>query len=66
VTIETPDYIAREALDRPIDWEAGGKCHNWRNYVGYRTKALWDELPDHVKIAIAGDADDMAGREDWD
>jgi hypothetical protein len=70
MTMETPDYIAREALERPMDWEGGSTIHNWRNYVGYRTKALWDGLADHVKVAIARDADDMAcrhyNRGDWD
>lgn len=59
-------YVAAEALMTPQPWEDGGKVHNWRNHVGEHTKALWDTFTDAQKIAIAGDADDKASREEWE
>ena len=55
-----------EALVPNIDWKKDGKVHNWRNYVGKRTRALWDTLTPEQKIAIAADADARASKEEWD
>lgn len=63
---EINEYLVKEALETPIDWSTGGHVHNWRNYVGQHVRALWATLPDEVKVAIAHDADDRAGYEDWE
>lgn len=42
------------------------RVHDWRNYVGERTRSIWGGLSDQHKIAIARDADDRAGNEDWE
>lgn len=60
------DYIVKQALIVPQPWDDGGRVHNWRNHVGDRVQALWDTFTDEQKIAIAGDADDAAGFEQWD
>lgn len=58
--------LAVEATKTPIDWDEGGRYHNWRNHVGDNVKAIWDTLTDPAKIAIARDADELAGREEWE
>lgn len=60
------DYIRAAAIRLPIDWDEDGKVHNWRNYIGERTRLIWAALPEDVRIALALDADDRAGLEDWE
>lgn len=60
------DHIEAEATQYPMDWGAGGKVHNWRNYVGKNVRAIWGSFNAGQKIAIARDADELASREDWD
>jgi len=57
------DLVVREALG-PVDWEAGGRIYNWRNYVGPKVRALWDDLNPELRIAIALDAFELASREE--
>jgi len=49
-----------------VDWAGAGRVHDWRNYVGRRTRALWESLTPKQRTAIVLDADDLAGREEWD
>ena len=60
------DRVAAEAVLMPQPWSEGGRVHNWRNYVGFRTRHMWDDLSDSQKVAIATDADDLADKEDWE
>jgi hypothetical protein len=60
------EYMRDEALKVPQPWDEGGRVHNWRNYIGARTRAIWDTFTDEQKIALAIDADDLAGQERWD
>lgn len=47
------------------EWEAATKVHDWRNYVGERTRRIWYDLPIEAQLAIARDAQDQANAEDW-
>ena len=51
---------------RVVDWQAGGRVHNWRNYVPTDLRARWADLSDDTRGAIYFMADEIAGREDWD
>lgn len=42
------------------------RVHDWRNYIGDRVRSIWATLTDEQRAAIADDADDLAGAEDWD
>lgn len=68
--METVEWIAAhwgpDVLSDSIDWDSGGRVHNWRRYVGERTRKVWTRLSYEVRLAIALDADDRAGMEDWD
>lgn len=59
-------YVEEQALLIPQPWNDGGRVHNWRNYVGEHVRALWDQMSDQQKIAIALDADCFASREEWE
>jgi len=48
------------------NWAEGGRVHNWRNHVGERAKALWHTFTDEQKAALAEDAEERAGYENWD
>jgi hypothetical protein len=48
------------------DWNAGGKVHNWRNYVSEEVRAMWDTFNDDQKKALYRQANDSAEREEWD
>ena len=63
---EVMSYIEDAAREVCPDWNEGGRVHNWRNYVGHRTRELWPSLSWKVRVAIALDADDRAGNEHWD
>lgn len=52
-------------LDNPMFGEAG-TMHEWRNYVGAYTRQIWETLDGEQRAAIAIDADERAGNEDWD
>lgn len=60
------ERVAREALDPELNWMDGGRVHNWRSYIGPRVRQLWASLNDDMKIALALDADEIAGNEEWD
>jgi len=62
-----PNPLDKEANDsQSVWWELGGRVHNWQNYIGDRVKALWRNLSDDIKLAIAQDAEERASNEDWD
>jgi hypothetical protein len=46
------------------DWNAGGKVHNWRNYVSEEVRAMWDTFNDDQKKALYRQANDNAEREE--
>jgi hypothetical protein len=52
-------------IDEP-DWNSGGRVHNWKNYVGEATMAIWPTLTHEQRYAIYADYDRMASCEDWD
>lgn len=47
-------------------WDHVGRVHDWRNYVGDATRALWGTFTDEQVMALAADADELAGAEEWD
>jgi len=48
------------------DWSSAGKVHDWRNYISEEVQGMWDTFPDDQKQALAQQANQIAGREDWD
>lgn len=48
------------------DWNAGGRVHNWRNYVSDRVRKLWPTFTPEQRQALYEQADDQAGNEHWD
>lgn len=66
MTDQISSWIRDQALLNPQPWDEGSRVHNWRSHVGERVQALWDTFTDEQRIAIAGDADDKAGAENWE
>jgi len=58
------EYIATQALNP--EWEKAGRVHDWRNHVSTEIRMIWDEFSDNHKVALALDADERAGREEWE
>lgn len=48
------------------DFDNTDRIHDWRNYVGANVQMIWESLPQVIKLAIALDADRLAGNEEWD
>lgn len=48
------------------DWEAATRCHDWRNYINDDLRAAWDTFTVPQKRLIARNAEEEAGREEWD
>lgn len=55
-----------DPTETPMDWNRGGRVHNWQNHIGKNVRALWDTLSDDMKLVLAADAQDRADNEDWD
>ena len=51
--------------DKP-DWTAGGRVHNWRNYVYDDLRAIWHTFTLEQKRVIRENADIEAGDEHWE
>ena len=47
-------------------WEDACLVHDWRNYIGERTRALWPSFTDEQKKALYLDAEEMSDREEWE
>ena len=48
------------------DWKAGGKCHNWRNYISMRLVDMWETFSEEQRFAIYENAEHQAENEDWE
>ena len=48
------------------DWEAAGKVHEWKNYIGEELQAMWQTFTDDQKQALARKAESSASAEEWD
>ena len=56
-----------DAIDvREPNFAAAGKVHDWRNYIGERTRNMWGTFSIEQRLALALDASDRASNEDWD
>lgn len=49
-----------------VDWNSGGKVHNWKNYATQYVIDNWDNLDRAAKLAIWDVCESMANREEWD
>ena len=67
MALDSNHPAAQEALSPNLDWNEGGRVHNWRNWVCDTLRDAWSILSDDQKIAVAINADEIAsGREEWD
>lgn len=48
------------------DWEENNRVRNWKNYISDEVKAMWDTFTGPQKRAIARQAEEQAGQEEWD
>lgn len=51
-------------LENP-KWSQAQDVHDWRNYIDSRVKSIWHALDNEVRAAIALDALEEAGNEEW-
>lgn len=51
---------------REPDWAAGGKVHNWRNYVSEEVQSLWPSFAIEQRLALAKNAQQIADAEEWE
>jgi hypothetical protein len=55
-----------QATIRNVDWESGGKVHNWRRYVSDHFRQLWNTLSEREQIILYVVANEAASKEHWD
>lgn len=48
------------------DWDAGGRCYNWRNHLTDNIKIIWDSFNEDQKFAIYENAELSAENEEWE
>lgn len=49
-----------------VDWDEGGKVHNWRNYISDGLRRIWHTFNREQKLELVRSAEAQAAREDWD
>lgn len=59
------DQMIPENYKHPI-WADAYRVHDWRNYISKKLRTMWETFTDEQKQAIAENADDQAGIEEWD
>ena len=47
-------------------WNEARKVHDWKNYISEEIAQMWHTFTEVQKQALARQADEMAGREEWD
>jgi hypothetical protein len=57
--------ISKQALE-PEPWAKAARVHDWRNYIGVYTQAIWHTFSDEQKLALAHDMELQASLEDWE
>lgn len=62
-TYRSPDKLADV---RDPCWTTAGKVHDWRNHVSEGVRTIWHTFTDEQVMALAADADQRAGNEEWD
>jgi len=63
-----PRHVRMEALSPVADFgnsEGGERPHDWRSHIGESVAATWTLLPHDVRLAIAADAHEKAGQEEY-
>jgi len=48
------------------EWHWRQSVHNWRNYISEEVQAMWLTFTPEQRAALARNADEIAGREEWD
>ncbi|MEM9354629.1 MAG: recombinase RecA [Pseudomonadota bacterium] len=48
------------------EWGNAGRVHEWKNYVSEEVRSMWAGFTEEQKQALVRQADELAGREDWD
>lgn len=49
-----------------VNFQEGGKVHNWRNYVPFELQSAWEELTLRERQIIFVMACEQADKEEWD
>ena len=49
-----------------VNWNEGGRVHNWKTYIPDAIKENWDDLSTEAMLAAYLVAKQMADREEWD
>lgn len=47
-------------------WDLADRVHDWRNYINEDMRAVWDTFTPTQKRILAENAEEIAGREEWD
>ena len=45
-------------------WE--NRVHDWRNYISKEVRQMWQSFTPEQRAALARQADEQAGQEEWD
>lgn len=47
-------------------WDEAGKVHDWRNYISQAVRDMWHTFTPSQRVALAENAEEIAGQEEWD
>jgi len=62
----SPKECASVVDEDEIDWDLGGRVHNWRNHVPDSVQIMWPELSREARIVAFICADASSDAEIWD
>ena len=65
--LSIPEYQGwmGKAVKEPM-WEGTVKVHDWRNYIPYSIRQIWNELTIEARIVAIVMAHTQATNEEWD
>lgn len=49
-----------------VDWNGGGRCHNWRTHVPDAIAERWHRLSPDARACVYYMAEQAAGEEQWE
>lgn len=59
-------WMSSITQDDPPRWDEAGRVHDWRNYIGDRTRALWHTFTPEQRFALMNDAHEQSLYEEWE
>jgi hypothetical protein len=65
-SIDSDQWRPLEPAPQAVDWNEGGRVHNWRRYVPDDIREAWGDLTPKERDLVMIMAEYAAAQEEWD